>query len=263
MQIKLKFLGAARNVTGSKYLIEANGTRLLVDCGLYQEREFKSRNWEPIPVEPGTIDAVILTHAHIDHCGLLPKLAKDGFTGKVYSTEATCEITEIMLMDSAKLQQEDAEFKKKRHQKEGRQGRYPEIPLYTVDNAKSVLSLLNGRQYDEVINIGDGIELSFHDAGHVLGAAMVKLVIRQDNEERTIIFSGDIGTRNKPILRDRTTFEKADYVVVESTYGDRLHQKSEDIGDALAEVINSTHKSRGNKLSPALPWSGPRRSCII
>lgn len=251
MQIKLKFLGAAQNVTGSKYLLETNNLKILVDCGLYQEREFKSRNWEPLPVKPGTIDAVILTHAHIDHCGLLPKLVKEGFTGKIYSTTSTCEITEIMLLDSAKLQQEDAEYKKKRHQKEGRQGPYPEIPLYTVDDAKNTLPLLSGKQYEEAISIDDGIRISFHDAGHVLGSSMIKIVVRQGDEERVIVFSGDIGTRNKPILRDRTTFDEADYVIVESTYGDRLHEKSEDIGDALAEIINSTHKARGNIVVPS------------
>jgi metallo-beta-lactamase family protein len=251
VQIKLRFLGAARNVTGSKYLLEANNLRILVDCGLYQEREFKSRNWEPLPIDPGTIDAVVLTHAHIDHCGLLPKLVKDGFTGKIYSTDATCDITEIMLLDSGKLQQEDAENKKKRHKKEGRRGAYPEIPLYTVDDARNTLPLLTGKKYNEVLEIGDGITVSFHDAGHVLGSSMIKIVVKQRNEERTIIFSGDIGTRNKPILRDRTTFEKADYVIVESTYGDRLHEESEDIGDALAEIINTTCKARGNIVVPS------------
>ena len=251
MQIKLKFLGAAQNVTGSKYLLEANNLRVLVDCGLYQEREFKNRNWEPFPVPPHTIDVVLLTHAHIDHCGLLPKLVREGFTGKIYSTTATSEITEIMLLDSAKLQQEDAEFKKKRHQREGRRGPFPEIPLYTVENANNVFPLLADMQYDEAIAIGDGIRVSFHDAGHVLGSAMIKVVVRQGDEERTIIFSGDIGTRNKPILRDRTTFDEADYVIIESTYGDRKHEQSGDIGDSLAEVINSTHKARGNIIVPS------------
>jgi len=251
VQIKLKFLGAAQNVTGSKYLLEANNLRVLVDCGLYQEREFKNRNWEPLPIPPHTIDVVLLTHAHIDHCGLLPKLVREGFTGKIYSITATSEITEIMLLDSAKLQQEDAEFKKKRHQREGRRGPFPEIPLYTVENAKNVFPLLADMQYDETMAIGDGIRVSFHDAGHVLGSAMIKIVVRQGDEERTIIFSGDIGTRNKPILRDRTTFNEADYVIIESTYGDRTHEPSEDIGDALAEIINSTHKARGNIIVPS------------
>ncbi len=251
MPIKLRFLGAAQNVTGSKYLLEANNLRVLVDCGLYQERDFKSRNWEPLPVPPDTIDAVLLTHAHVDHCGLLPKLVREGFKGKIYCTVATSEITEIMLLDSAKLQAEDAEFKKKRHQREGRRGPYPEVPLYTIDDAKSVFPLFAVRPYEETLTIGNDIEVSFHEAGHVLGSSMIKIVVSQGGERRTIIFSGDIGTRNKPILRDRVTFEEADYVIVESTYGDRLHEKPADISDSLADIINSTRKAGGNIVVPS------------
>ena len=251
MQIKLSFLGAAQNVTGSKYLLEANNVRLLVDCGLYQEREFRSRNWEPFPIPPHTIDAVLLTHAHLDHCGLLPKLVREGFKGKIYCTAATSEITEIMLLDSAKLQQEDAEFKKRRHQREGRRGPFPEIPLYTIDDAETVSPLFSTTQYEKTVSIGDGVKATFHEAGHVLGSSMVKIVVRQGGEERTIIFSGDVGMRNKPILRDRTTFDEADYIIVESTYGDRLHEGSVDIGNSLAEIINSTYKAKGNIIVPS------------
>jgi metallo-beta-lactamase family protein len=251
LPIKLRFLGAAQNVTGSKYLLEANDTRVLIDCGLYQERDFKGRNWEAFPVQPNIIDAVLLTHAHVDHCGLLPKLVRDGFTGKIYCTTATSEITEIMLLDSARLQQEDAEFKKRRHQRENRRGPFPEIPLYTMDDAKSVFPMFSAIRYEEMIPIGDGVKASFHDAGHVLGSSMIKIVVSQEGEERTIIFSGDIGTRNKPILRNRTTFDEADYVIVESTYGDRLHENSADVGNALAEIINSTRKAGGNIIVPS------------
>jgi metallo-beta-lactamase family protein len=251
VKMKLSFLGAARNVTGSKYLLEANGARILVDCGLYQEREFRGRNWEAFPVQPDTIDAVLLTHAHIDHCGLLPRLVREGFNGKIYGTVATNEITEIMLLDSAKLQQEDAEFKKKRHQREGRKGPFPEVPLYTTDDAESVFPLFSGMQYERTLALGDGIEVSFHEAGHVLGSSIIKIVVRQGSERRIILFSGDIGSRNKPILRDRATFEKADYIVIESTYGDRLHEKPEDIGNSLAEIINSTYKLGGNIVVPS------------
>ena len=243
MQIKLNFLGAARNVTGSRYLLETNNTRVLVDCGLYQEREFKSRNWEPFRVSPSTLDAVLLTHAHLDHCGLLPKLVRDGFRGKIYCTEATAEIVRIMLLDSAKLQQEDAEFKTRRHQREGRKGPFPEVPLYTVDDAEAVFPLFETRKYGEAFHIGDGVEVAFYDAGHVLGSSMIQVVVRQGEEKRTVLFSGDVGRRNRPILRDPTIFEEADYVLVESTYGDRLHPKPVDIGESLAEVINSTRRA--------------------
>ena len=251
MQIKLSFLGAARNVTGSQCLLEANNTRLLVDCGLYQEREFKSRNWEPFRVSPNTLDAVLLTHAHLDHCGLLPKLVRDGFQGRIYCTEATAEIVRIMLLDSAKLQQEDAEFKSKRHQREGRKAPFPEIPLYTIDDAEAVFPLFETRKYGETFHVGDGVEAAFHDAGHVLGSSMIQVVVRQGEEKRTVLFSGDVGRRNRPILRDPTVFEEADYVLVESTYGDRLHQSPADIGDSLAEVINSTRRAGGNILVPS------------
>jgi len=135
VQIKLRFLGAARNVTGSKYLLETSSVRFLMDCGLYQEREFKGRNWDPFPIPPDTLDAVLLTHAHLDHCGLLPKLVRDGFRGRIYCTAATVDIAQIILLDSANLQQEDAEFKKKRHEREGRKSLFPRchsIPLRTL-----------------------------------------------------------------------------------------------------------------------------------
>ena len=222
MQIKLSFLGASRNVTGSQYLLEANGVRLLVDCGMYQEREFKHRNWEPFQFPADNIDAVLLTHAHLDHCGLLPKLVKEGFSGKIYCTAATAEITQIILLDSAKLQEEDAAFKRKRHQREGRKGPYPEMPLYEVEDAEAVSPLFSPVDYEETIQIGNDIEVSFHDAGHVLGSSMIKVVVRRNGEKRTIIFSGDVGSRHKPILCDPAVFKEADYILVESTYGDRL-----------------------------------------
>jgi len=251
MQIKLEFLGAARNVTGSRYLLEANGIRLLVDCGLYQERDFRSRNWDPFPVPPDTIDAILLTHAHLDHCGLLPKLVREGFRGKIYCTAATSEISRIVLLDSAKLQEEDAEFKQRRHEREGRRGPYPEVPLYTVEDAEASFPLFSPVRYGEPVRIGDGIEATFHDAGHILGSSMIRVAVNHDGEERKIIFSGDVGRWDKPILRDPTVFDEADYILVESTYGDRLHEDAEDIDDMLSEIINSTRKAGGNIVIPS------------
>lgn len=251
MEIKLTFLGAAQNVTGSRYLAEASNIRLLVDCGLYQERELRGRNWDPFPIPPGTLDAVLLTHAHLDHCGLLPKLVREGFRGPIYCTAATAEIAEIMLLDSAKLQQEDAEFKKRRHEQEGRKGPYPEIPLYTMDDAKASFPLFSPVSYGETIAIGEGVEATFHEAGHVLGASMIRLRVRRNGEERTVLFSGDIGGWDRPMLRDPTSFEQADYVLVESTYGDRLLERSEDAASELAEVINTTVKAGGNIVIPS------------
>jgi len=251
MKIKLRFLGAAHNVTGSRYLLEVNSVRLLVDCGLYQEREFQGRNWDPFTIPPNTLDAVLLTHAHLDHCGLLPKLVREGFQGRIYCTTATSEIAQIILSDSAHLQEEDAEFKKKRHEREGRRGPFPEIPLYTVEDAKASLPLFSPVKYGEHVQIGNVVEATFYDAGHVLGSSMVKVVVSQGEEKRTIIFSGDVGRWDRPILQDPNIFSKADYVIVESTYGDGVHEDPAEIGDKLAEIVNSTHKAGGNILVPS------------
>lgn len=251
MRIKLSFLGASRNVTGSCFYVEANDFRLLVDCGLYQERQFQSRNWELFPVSPQSLDAVLLTHAHLDHCGLLPKLVREGFNKPIYCTPATAELAEIIMLDSAKIQEQDAEYKKRRHEKEGRKGSYPEIPLYTTEDAEAVIPLFKTISYDNTLKLGPGIEASFHDAGHVLGSAMILLIVSQGNEERKIVFSGDVGRWGKPILRDPSTFEEADYILVESTYGDRSLDPVEDIAGELAKVIMSTVGARGNIIIPS------------
>jgi len=251
MQIKLSFLGAAQNVTGSQYLIEANNARFLVDCGLYQERELTGRNWGPFLFPPEELDAVLLTHAHLDHCGLLPRLVREGFNRAIYCTGATSEITRIMLLDSGKIHEEDADFKRRRHQRESRKAPYPEIPLYTRDDAEAVSPLFSPVKYGQAVKIGDGIEATFYDAGHVLGSSMIKLKIEQNGEARTILFSGDIGRRNKPILNDPTFFDEADYVIVESTYGDRLLERPGDAANQLAEAINTTVKRGGNVVIPS------------
>jgi metallo-beta-lactamase family protein len=161
VDINLSFFGATRGVTGSRYLVEANEAKILVDCGMYQEREFLYRNWEPFQVPPGEIDIVLLTHAHLDHCGLLPKLVKDGFRGRIFSTGATADITRIILLDAGKLQEEDAAYKRKRHLREGRKGPYPEIPLYTVEDAEATMPFFDTVEYNQAVSIGDGIEATF------------------------------------------------------------------------------------------------------
>ena len=250
MQIKLNFLGAAQNVTGSRHLVEYNGEKVLIDCGLYQERQFKERNWAPFTVDPAGIDAVILSHAHLDHCGLLPKLVKDGFCGKIYCTPATAEIAKVILLDSAKIQQEDAEHKRYRHEKQNRVSPYPVVPLYTVEDAEMCFPLFSPIDYRESFSIGEHMEATLYDAGHVLGSAIIRVKVRDGDNERIILYSGDIGRPGGPIVCDATVFDKADYVLIESTYGDRSH-KEVDIRASIAEIINSTVKKGGNIVIPS------------
>ncbi|MHB8104011.1 MAG: MBL fold metallo-hydrolase RNA specificity domain-containing protein [Dehalococcoidales bacterium] len=251
MNIRLTFMGAARGVTGSRYLLETNNTTVLVDCGLYQEREFLYRNWEPFHCQPKKLEAVFLTHAHLDHSGMLPKLVKEGFRGKVYCTPATADITKIILLDAAHLQEEDAAYKEKRHQREGRKGPHPEIPLYTVADAEKTFPLFSPVEYNQTINIGHGIEATFFDAGHVLGSAMIKIRVSQGEQKRSIVFSGDIGRWNRPILEDPSVFQRTDYIVMESTYGDRKHEDTEKIGDELAEIVKSAFAAGGKIIVPS------------
>jgi metallo-beta-lactamase family protein len=250
---RLSFLGAAQNVTGSCYLLESEGTRVLVDCGIYQERKFQERNWNPFPFEPKSIDAVFLTHAHLDHCGLLPKLIRDGYREKVYCTPATAEITQIILLDAAHLQEEDAAYKAERHKREGRQGPHPEIPLYTTEDAEAVESHFSPVGYTECVNINGTVEGCYYEAGHVLGAAAICINIIKDGKNLRILFSGDIGEPNRPIINDPAIFSEAAYVVIESTYGDRTHEDHEniDIQKQLRDCIRRTVDAGGNIVIPS------------
>jgi len=251
MQLKLQFLGAVQNVTGSRHLLEVNGTKLLVDCGLYQERQFRDRNWDPFTVPPESIDAVLLTHAHLDHCGLLPKLVKEGFKGKIYCTDATAEIARIILLDSAKIQEEDAEYKKKRHKKEKRKSPRPIAPLYTMADAEACFPHFHNVKYRAPVQIKPGVEATFCDAGHVLGSSIIKVKASMNGESRTVLFSGDIGRPHRPIVRDPSLVDEADYVLVESTYGDRVHKGPEDTKQLIGDVINSTIQAGGNIIVPS------------
>jgi metallo-beta-lactamase family protein len=250
MRIRITFLGAAQNVTGSRFLVEANGSRVLVDCGLYQERDFAGRNWDPFPFPAGQIDAVLLTHAHLDHCGLLPKLVREGFRGKIHCTPPTAEIAQIILLDSAHIQEEDAAYKLKRHRKERRQSPRPVEPLYTTGDAERVQPHFQPVPYEKKVDVAKDITATFHDAGHVFGSSMITVNVDRDGESRTILFSGDVGRKNQPILHNPTTFERADYVLIESTYGDRIHEPEKDVPEALAEVIDQTDRAGGNLVIP-------------
>ncbi len=249
MAIQLRFLGAARSVTGSRTLIQTSHARVLVDCGLYQEREFRNRDFEPFPIPAKSIDAVVLTHAHLDHCGLLPKLVKEGFRGSIYASQATCEIAPVVMEDSGVLQEEDARQKNKRHQKQGREGLV--APLYTKDDAVAVRRRFRAMGLEKPLEIARGITLTLQEAGHILGSTSCKLDITDDNEQRSIVFSGDLGGPGRPILHDPKPFSHADYIVVESTYGDRLHEGAEQVEERLRDVINWTAEKGGNILIPS------------
>jgi metallo-beta-lactamase family protein len=248
--MKIKFLGATHQVTGSSYFLDVGGLKILVDCGLFQERDYSNRNWKEFPVPPNQIQYLLLTHVHIDHSGLVPKLVKEGFTGDILLTPASKELFPIVILDSAKMQEEDAAFKKKRHDKEGRKGPFPEIPLYTVQDAKNCFHLLKDVPYEHYLQLNDHVKVCFHDAGHILGSAMIEVVVQDENGSRNIIFSGDIGQWDKPLLGNPSVFDRADYVVMESTYGDSDHSKSRDIEEQLCTIINSIVQAGGNLLIP-------------
>ncbi len=251
MKVKLAFLGAAQNVTGSRYLLEANGSRVLIDCGLHQERDLRGRNWDPFPVNPDSINAVLLTHAHLDHCGLLPKLVREGFRGRIFCTEATAEIARIVLLDSARIQEEDAAYKQRRHQREGRRGPRPVVPLYTIDDAQAAVSRFAPVAYDRLTKVVKGMEATFINVGHILGASAIQVRVAGGSQARTILFSGDVGRWHMPIIKDPCPIPEADYVVTESTYGDRTHPKGEDVEAELGNVIVDTKARGGNIIVPS------------
>jgi metallo-beta-lactamase family protein len=248
--MRLTFLGADRQVTGSSTLLEADGPRLLVDCGLYQERPFLDRNWEPFPVPPGSIDACLLTHAHLDHCGRLPRIVKEGFGGRIISTEATADVARVVLLDAGHIQEEDAAFKKKRHAREGRQGPHPEVPIFTVAEARATFPLFAPAAYDRPVDLGRGGEAVFRDAGHILGSSMIEVRAGRGPRRRSIVFSGDIGQWDKPLVCDPSLFESADAVVMESTYGDRDHVDPAGLEESLARIVNETAARGGNLVVP-------------
>ena len=249
--MKIIFLGATKNVTGSKFIVETASSRVMIDCGLFQEREFQARNWDVFPVSPASIEAVLLTHAHIDHCGYLPRLSAGGFKGRIFCSGPTADIAKVSLVDSAHLQEADAAYKKKRHRKEGRQGPYPEVPLYTLKDVEDVFPLFQPIEYGTEAAVTPEIKAVFYDAGHILGSGMIELRVAEAGQpEKIVVFSGDIGRWGRPIIGDPHLFNKADCVVMEATYGDREHEGGEDALDKLAEIIISTKKAGGKIVIP-------------
>ena len=244
--MKLSFFGAAHAVTGSCHCLEVGGKKILIDCGLQQGRDEIDN--ASLPFHPGQIDYVLVTHAHIDHSGRIPLLIKQGFQGRILTTRLTADLLDIMLQDSAHIQESDAEYKNRKNQ---RAGRPMEEPLYTVEDAMRVREFMDTCEYGRQIHICDGVDAVFIDAGHLLGSASIRLTLTEGGETRTIVFSGDIGNVDQPIIRNPQFFTGADYVVMESTYGNRNHTEVWSYTDELAQIIDETLGRGGNVVIPA------------
>ena len=244
--MQLMFIGAAHEVTGSCYYLESSGKRFLVDCGMEQGPNYYEN--EEIPVAASDLDFVLLTHAHIDHSGLLPLLYARGFRGNIYTTYATADLCDIMLRDSAHIQMFEAEWKNRKGKRAGKEA---VEPVYTMEDALGVITNLVGCPYKQILTIDDGIQVRFTDAGHLLGSASIEIWLEEDGEKRKIVFSGDIGNINQPLIKNPDYLLSADYVVMESTYGNRTHERPTDYTQALAEVIQKTVDRGGNVVIPS------------
>ncbi len=244
--MKLHFFGADQCVTGSCHCLEVNGKRILVDCGLQQGRDEVSNG--EFPFAANSIDIVLVTHAHIDHSGRIPMLIKQGFQGRILTTRLTAELLEIMLLDSAHIQEQDAEWKNRKGE---RSGAPPVEPLYTVEDAQRVTEFLDTCEYGETVELCEGVEVEFVDAGHLLGSACIAMDVTEGGVTKRIVFSGDLGNINQPIIRDPVHIRGADYVVMESTYGDRNHTEVWSYTDDLAKIIDETMSMGGNVIIPS------------
>jgi metallo-beta-lactamase family protein len=247
--IQLTFLGAAGQVTGSCYLLQTNGRQILLDCGMFQgSKEVELQNEADFPFDPAKLDAVILSHTHLDHCGRLPKLVKHGFHSHVYLTDASYPLLELMLRDAAHLQMMDTEWENKRRE---RAGKPPLEPLYNLEDVEALLALRASVSYEQTITILPGVTASFHEAGHILGSSIVKLVIQDDNASKTLVFSGDLGNPKSPLLRDAATITHADVLLLESTYGDRDHKPLANTLVELRDIMQAADQNGGNVIIPA------------
>ncbi len=247
--MKIKFCGASSGVTGSCHLLTTENHKILLDCGQFQGgKAQEALNWEPFPFEPSEVECVVLSHAHIDHCGRLPLLVKRGFTGKIYCTDATADLLDVMLKDSGYIHEKDAEWKSRKAE---RAGKPPVEPLYTYDDALKALEYVEPILYDQQIQLNEDMKIVFNDAGHILGSAITELWVREGDKESKVVFSGDLGMMNRPILRNPTIIKKADYVIMETTYGNRNHPENATSIQELLDIVLKTTRRGGTVVIPS------------
>ena len=248
--MKIKFLGAARTVTGSCFVIETNQTRFAIDCGMHQgSDQIEKRNLDVAPYTPEQIEFFIITHAHIDHSGLLPRMVQNGFHGSIYATEPTGELLKILLLDSAHIQEVEAAGRNKRLQRSGMKA--DAAPLYTTKDAEAVMPLVKTRKYDEMFSPAPGISIRFQDAGHILGASIAELFIEENGEIVKLVFSGDIGRPNQLLMKDPSSVHQADFLFMESTYGNRNHKGEQESLEELAEAVQYSYANGEKVVIPA------------
>ena len=247
--MKITFLGAAKTVTGSNFLVEAAGKKFLVDCGMYQGKITEElENSDPFIYDVHDIDFMLLTHAHIDHSGRIPKLYNDGYRNPVYATKATCDLCEIMLPDSGHIQEVEIEWKNRKRMREGLD---PLPPLYTAEDAYNTLEIFKAVQYDDIVEIDDNISVRFNDAGHMLGSAIIEIWVTEDGKTTKAVFTGDLGNNDLPLLDSPTMISNADYLIMESTYGSRLHMRNDDKAQMFLDIVSETLDKGGRVVIPS------------
>ena len=247
--MKITFLGATKTVTGSNFLVEAAGKKFLVDCGMYQgKKELEEENYEPFKFNPLEIDFMLLTHAHIDHSGRIPKLYNDGFRNPIYAHKATCDLCSLMLPDSGHIQEMEVEWK---NRKRIRKGESTLEPLYTAQDAARCLEIFKPVKYDEIIEIDENIHVRFNDAGHMLGSSIIELWVKEDGKETKTVFTGDLGNNDIPLLDSPTMIESADFLIMESTYGSRLHLRNDEKAQMFLDVVSNTIERGGTVVIPS------------
>jgi metallo-beta-lactamase family protein len=247
--MKITFLGAARTVTGSNYLVEAAGKKFLVDCGMYQGKAAEEKeNSDPFLYDVHEIDFMLLTHAHIDHSGRIPKLYNEGFRGSIYATKATCDLCEIMLPDSGHIQEVEVQWQNRKRMRQGK----PELPpLYTAEDAIRCMEIFKPVRYDEIVDITPEISVRFNDAGHMLGSAIIEIWANENGKTTKAVFTGDLGNNDLPLLDSPTMISNADYLIMESTYGNRLHVRNDEKAEIFLNIVSETIDNGGRVIIPS------------